>query len=540
MSEALKRGRSAAPKYKQVFIAEGRAGQTCRLTLETPDGPCKRRRALSSCQQRRARSLSPYLARVGGGYDYIYPKIPFNNELHCSMSAVKKPTVNQHAISSQCRDVAEQTCASRWEYDQRMLAEIIQQAEAIAAQDSWLGRSQVNVAHMLQAYQKVLPRHGIIAAEDTYYYRMVITLSLRPEADCTSGTDSGSGGERIPAAWTLPGAQRSRRPVRDEIHDAVEQRAGRSDRRHEVIYRSVSPIRGGSPSPRHGMGSRDVGSSLSPARHRSVSPGAAMRGPRDGSRARAGRERVRSAGLPSARMEVAAFQGWRAGARWKAGARQKVDRCSRRMQSLNKSRAFATWLERAQIRLDARQVKEQRIRKMRGYRMSKLFQSWSAARGEVLKLAVGRLRSAVLSAAFAGWVDFAARKAARKEAVGLAQGSHRQWLLRTIFRDWQNNASEDADDRMVCCWNTWMDGVEEGRTERIMLQRASAHWNAHKLRAALGQWRHELEGSKGLVQRATVICARLLNSVLAKAWSSWKDHVTLHHIKRKALQLVVA
>ena len=42
---------------------------------------------------------------------------------------------------------------------------------------------QVSVAHMLQAYQKVLPRHGIIAAEDTYYYRMLITLSLRPEAD---------------------------------------------------------------------------------------------------------------------------------------------------------------------------------------------------------------------------------------------------------------------------------------------------------------------------------------------------------------------
>lgn len=58
-------------------------------------------------------------------------------------------------------------------------------------------------------------------------------------------------------------------------------------------------------------------------------------------------------------MEAAAFQGWRAGARWKAGARQKVDRCSRRMQSLNKSRAFATWLERAQIRLDARYIPSQ-------------------------------------------------------------------------------------------------------------------------------------------------------------------------------------
>ena len=61
-----------------------------------------------------------------------------------------------------------------------------------------------------------------------------------------------------------------------------------------------------------------------------------------------------------------------------------------------------------------------------------------------------------------------------------------------------------------------MDGVDHGRTHIIIKKIASAHWNAHKLRAALGQWRHELEGSKGLVQRATVICARLLNSVLVR------------------------
>lgn len=36
---------------------------------------------------------------------------------------------------------------------------------------------------MLQAYQRVLPRHGIAAAEDTHYYRLIITLSLRPEAN---------------------------------------------------------------------------------------------------------------------------------------------------------------------------------------------------------------------------------------------------------------------------------------------------------------------------------------------------------------------
>ena len=94
------------------------------------------------------------------------------------------------------------------------------------------GCVQVGVAHMLQAYQKVLPRHGIIAAEDTYYYRMVITLSLRPEADwwdklqAESSLWQGAGGPIQPqisdgrTAATSPALQLSRRPVQAEAADA--------------------------------------------------------------------------------------------------------------------------------------------------------------------------------------------------------------------------------------------------------------------------------------------------------------------------------
>lgn len=73
-----------------MFIAEGRAGQTCQLVIENPSGPSKRRKTPGSCQQQRSRSLSPFLRRVGGGYDYIYPKVPFNDDLFCSSPADRK------------------------------------------------------------------------------------------------------------------------------------------------------------------------------------------------------------------------------------------------------------------------------------------------------------------------------------------------------------------------------------------------------------------------------------------------------------------
>lgn len=42
--------------------------------------------------------------------------------------------------------------------------------------------SQVPLSHIFLAYKAVLPQHGITAAEDTYYYRLLIALSLRPES----------------------------------------------------------------------------------------------------------------------------------------------------------------------------------------------------------------------------------------------------------------------------------------------------------------------------------------------------------------------
>ena len=49
---------------------------------------------------------------------------------------------------------------------------------------------QVPLSHIFQAYKAVLPQHGITAAEDTFFYRLLITLSLRPESSWWAKLDA--------------------------------------------------------------------------------------------------------------------------------------------------------------------------------------------------------------------------------------------------------------------------------------------------------------------------------------------------------------
>ena len=70
----------------QVFIASGSANQTCRLLTERAQcSSCKRQKQYGSSstalQPARARSLSPYLRRVGGGYEYTYPQIEYPSSM---------------------------------------------------------------------------------------------------------------------------------------------------------------------------------------------------------------------------------------------------------------------------------------------------------------------------------------------------------------------------------------------------------------------------------------------------------------------------
>ncbi|PNW78263.1 hypothetical protein CHLRE_09g404500v5 [Chlamydomonas reinhardtii] len=70
-------------------------------------------------------------------------------------------------------------------YDYAVVAEIIRAAEVTVdkAHKKGLGSGIVTLQSVLQAYEHVLPRHGVKADEDTYYYRLLLKLSLDPALD---------------------------------------------------------------------------------------------------------------------------------------------------------------------------------------------------------------------------------------------------------------------------------------------------------------------------------------------------------------------
>ena len=69
--------------------------------------------------------------------------------------------------------------------DLDLVAEILRLAEALAAEEAELGHGpgEVNLLRLLQAYEVVLRRHDVAPAEDTYFYRLLLKLSLDPDPD---------------------------------------------------------------------------------------------------------------------------------------------------------------------------------------------------------------------------------------------------------------------------------------------------------------------------------------------------------------------
>lgn len=71
------------------------------------------------------------------------------------------------------------------EYDLAIIAEIVRLAEETTQQDyqAGSGSKEITLVRLLQAYDVVLPAHGVVPKEDVFYYRMLLKLSLDPNPD---------------------------------------------------------------------------------------------------------------------------------------------------------------------------------------------------------------------------------------------------------------------------------------------------------------------------------------------------------------------
>lgn len=70
-------------------------------------------------------------------------------------------------------------------YDLSIIHEILQLAAATVQQEYAAGKGSnvVTLVKVLQAYDVVLPHHGVVPSEDVHYYRALLQLSLDPNPD---------------------------------------------------------------------------------------------------------------------------------------------------------------------------------------------------------------------------------------------------------------------------------------------------------------------------------------------------------------------
>jgi protein SFI1 len=113
---------------------------------------------------------------VGGGYEIDY--LPGSSPGAAAAAAQEAAAAADQLLSGLEGPLSEQ--------DLLIIRHILKAAEAAAVQECRLRRassSHISLAQLLQAYETVLPQHGLLPQEDTHYYRILLKLGLDPNHD---------------------------------------------------------------------------------------------------------------------------------------------------------------------------------------------------------------------------------------------------------------------------------------------------------------------------------------------------------------------
>lgn len=131
---------------------------------------------LQTKRSRKASASPPVAKRVGGGY-----------EVHFAEQGSSTDTAAAAALAADdAGKLLQGLQGPLTEQDLCIIKHILQHAEGTAVEDARTGRAagiHIGLAHLLEAYDAVLPQHGLLAQADTHYYRILLKLALDPNHD---------------------------------------------------------------------------------------------------------------------------------------------------------------------------------------------------------------------------------------------------------------------------------------------------------------------------------------------------------------------
>ena len=197
------------------------------------------------------------------------------------------------------------------------------------------------------------------------------------------------------------------------------------------------------------------------------------------------------------RAVAVAFEGWKQSVEEVKRNRDIVARVLGKMRMREAAQAYYAWCE----------VVEERKRNR-----------------EIVAKIVGKMRMREAAQAYYAWCEMVEERKHNRDIVNKIVGKMRNRELALAFLTWRDTAVEAINERKE------MFRKASNFATQLFLDR-----ERHLLMMVFDAWRDQAQSSKHSRFRASLIAARMLNSLLGRCFDAWLDYISIHVVEEKRI-----
>ena len=197
------------------------------------------------------------------------------------------------------------------------------------------------------------------------------------------------------------------------------------------------------------------------------------------------------------RAVAVAFEGWKQSVEEVKRNRDIVARVLGKMRMREAAQAYYAWCE----------VVEERKRNR-----------------EIVAKIVGKMRMREAAQAYYAWCEMVEERKLNRDIVNKIVGKMRNRELALAFFTWRDAAVEAINERKE------MFRKASNFATQLFLDR-----ERHLLMMVFDAWRDQAQSSKHSRFRASLIAARMLNSLLGRCFDAWLDYISIHVVEEKRI-----
>ena len=254
--------------------------------------------------------------------------------------------------------------------------------------------------------------------------------------------------------------------------------------------------------------------------------------------------------------------------------RQVVAQVLGRIRNREIATAFAAWHNAVIEAVAARNAEEeaerrrweiaaQALAKMLNRAVAVAFEGWKQSVEEVKRnrdivaRVLGKMRMREAAQAYYAWCEVVEERKRNREIVAKIVGKMRMREAAQAYYAWCEMVEERKHNRdivnkivgkmrnreLALAFFTWRDAAVEAINERKEMFRKASNFatqlfldrERHLLMMVFDAWRDQAQSSKHSRFRASLIAARMLNSLLGRCFDAWLDYISIHVVEEKRI-----